>query len=171
MGGSEVRLQFSANGVYVTIKHLMGLSYHYYTNAEWHVFAAGVMSDAVQSQRERVTAMRRTCRLGEEIPGFNISGLNHSEQEVVRDAKAMGVHLGHDFATGFERYLYTDGEWVNRQGENVHEYVSECFSNYSQYSPWEVTAAIWNGKHYSDSIWEAFDAGLIEGATGVDSGD
>jgi hypothetical protein len=83
-----------------------------------------------------------------------------------------GLYLGADFATGFERFSFENGEWVNREGQNVHEFVSDCFENYNQYSPWEVTASYWNSfGEWSCEIWDRFEAGLVEGAVGVDSGD
>ena len=38
--------------------------------------------------------------------------------------------------------------------------LSEVFDNYSQYSPWEMTAHAFNDSRFPDSTWAEFERGL-----------
>ena len=93
--------------------------------------------------------------------------------DVIESALETGLMLGRDFASGFEKYVYSEyeGEWVNRENLTVAQFVFECFESYNQFSPWEQTASFWNSFEDSEAIWNAFEWGLATGAVGVSSDD
>lgn len=77
------------------------------------------------------------------------------------DMKALGIKLGMDFAREMgTTWHYNTGEGL----EKAQEMVSLAFESYSQFSPWEFTAAAMNASWNADYLWEALYEGLNIGA-------
>jgi len=76
-----------------------------------------------------------------------------------REAKAIGYDTGYGIA---------QMSWPPRRmtKEGVEKFIDDCAegeTNGRQYSPFEFTASDFNSSRYPDEVWDAYDAGVMNG--------